>query len=55
MKGFDFINKLQDNEISSGTHTPETCKKTIKDNDNIQLIANRIYVNDKLEGNYHKE
>ena len=51
MKGSDFIDLLQDNEISSSTVSTET----IKDNDNIQLIANRIYVNDKLEGYFHKE
>ena len=51
MKGSDFIDLLQDSEISSSTVSAET----IKEDDKIQLIANRIYINGKLEGYCHKE
>ncbi len=49
MKGSEFITKIQDGEIGSSSVN----KYYIKDDDEIQLIDNRIYRNGKCIGNYH--
>ena len=47
MKGSEFITKIQDGEIGS------SAIEEIKEDDKIQLIANRIYRNGECIGNYH--
>ncbi len=49
MKGLEFITKIQDSEIVSSSVN----KYYIKDDDEIQLIDNRIYRYGKLIGYYH--
>ena len=49
MKGSEFITKIQDGDIGSSSDYIED----IKEDDEIQLIDNRIYWNEKLIGYYH--
>ncbi len=49
MKGSEFITKIQD----GGIGTSSVNRYYIKDDDEIQLIDNRVYRNEKLIGYYH--